>query len=39
MIGQKLTMRGTKRKLDRAMKALDKKVKKYQRQQSGLQQA
>ena len=39
MIGQNFTMRVTKLKLDRAMKALDKKVKKYQRQQSGLQQA
>ena len=39
MIGQNFTMRVTKLKLDRAMKALEKKVKKYQRQQSGLQQA
>ena len=34
MIGQNFTMRVTKLKLDRAMKALDKKVKKYQRQQA-----
>ena len=39
MIGQNFTMRVTKLKLDRAMKALEKKIKKYQRQQSGLQQA
>ena len=39
MIGQNFTMRGTKLKLDRAMKALDKKVKKYQRQQAKAKQA
>lgn len=39
MIGQNFTMRVSKFKLDRAMKALDKKIKKYQRQQSQLKQA
>ena len=39
MIGQNFTMRVTKLKLDRAMKALEKKIKKYQRQQLPVGQA
>jgi len=39
MIGQNFTMRVTKLKLDRAMKALEKKVKKYQRSQAKAKQA
>ena len=34
MLGLNFTMRVTKLKLDRALKAIDKKVKKYQRAQA-----
>ena len=39
MIGQNFTMRVTKLKLDRALKAIDKKIKKYQRQEQKQKQA
>ena len=39
MLGQNFTMRVTKMKLDRALKGLQKKIKKYQRQQSQAKQA
>ena len=34
MLGQNFTMRASKIKLDRALKAIDKKVKKYQRSEA-----
>ncbi len=38
MLGQNFTMRASKIKLDRALKAIDKKVKKYQRSQARAKQ-